>query len=302
MKAHFYILSESFHNNANLTDFEIEEKIKRLAEDVNLINRHKESNVLYVNFEDIYSQVFYSTYTVFDFICKPSELKQKGIDRDIINALQSIIQKAESTTYTYEEVKNVLLLWTDENNCHGIVAFNPIDSLDEQIQIIYGVDGWYKFRRHFLGIYPQNASFFLNECIKYFPKLYFHIDNYVSIKSILNDCAKKIIYHLSALNDEFKNIQKIGLNRTEVLEQFSRIAKLDESASLEGDANRKKKLTFTFINSKGENEDVCCEPHLKLCYSDTDTSYSTDRRIYFHEGKSHIQNDSILIGHIGKHL
>ena len=62
---------------------------------------------------------------------------------------------------------------------------------------------------------------------------------------------------------------------------------------------------FKFINKKNEEEDVCCEPHLKLCHNDLypgDTSYSNDRRIYFHEGKANIHEGKILIGHIGDHL
>jgi hypothetical protein len=104
------------------------------------------------------------------------------------------------------------------------------------------------------------------------------------------------------LNDKFGNCIEIGLNRTQILERFSISATLDEAATLEGNANRKEKLTFQFPNDLGVNEDVCCEPHLKLCYSDSNNSYSNDRRIYFHEGKSNIQNGRILIGHIGTHL
>jgi hypothetical protein len=93
-----------------------------------------------------------------------------------------------------------------------------------------------------------------------------------------------------------------GLNRTQVLERFSIYANLDETATLEGNAQRKENFTFSFPNDAGTDETVCCEPHLKLCYSDVDKSYSNDRRIYFHEGISNIQDGRILIGHIGDHL
>jgi hypothetical protein len=112
----------------------------------------------------------------------------------------------------------------------------------------------------------------------------------------LSDCPKKVIFHLTALNDKFRECQKEELNRTQVLEKFSIYAQLDEIAPLEGNANRKKDFTFSFCNDSGIDEDVCCEPHLKLCYSDTDKSYSNDRRIYFHEGKTNIQNGTILVG------
>jgi hypothetical protein len=302
MTAHFYLMAESFNNNANFSTGEIENKVKRLAEDVKLINEHKETNKLYTNYKDIYPQIFIAKYTVFDFICSPQKLREEGVDRDIINALQNIIQKSEPTTVTSQEVKDELIDWNDEDNCHGLIAFHPVDGVDNSLQIFYGIDGWYTFRRHFLGLYPKNVNFYIDECIKYFPQLYFHQDNRDTIGSILDECPVKIVYHLAALNDKFRDSQQPGFNRTQVLVAFSANAKLDETASLEGDAARKKALTFSFTNSNNVPEDICCEPHLKLCYSDYDNSYSTDRRIYFHEGKASVESGKILIGHIGRHL
>ena len=303
MTAHFYILAESFQNNSQLSNSQIEEKVKRLAEDVNLIHKYKATNKLYINYEEIYPQIFYSTYTVEAFICTPQILKQNGIDRDVINALLIISDKSQETQITFQEVKESFLSWIDEDDCHGLIAFHTVNDLDNDLQVIYGIDGWYKFRRHFLGKYPKDADFFIDECVKYFPNLYIHDRNRKEIKAILGDCPQKIIYHLAALNDKFRSCEKKGLNRTQVLEQFYIVANLDEKASLEGNATRKKDFTFSFPNESGTDESVCCEPHLKLCYSDLDNnSYSTNRRIYFHEGKPNIQQGRILIGHIGVHL
>ena len=302
MVAHLYILAESFQNNSNLGNDEIEEKVKRLAEDVKLMHKYKKNNKLYVNYSEIYPKVFYSHYTVEDFICTPQILKSEGIDRDVINSMQNILQKSETTTITSLEAKEDLLYWIDGNNCHGIIAFHSISGFDDNLQIIYGIDGWYKFRRHYLGEYPKSTDFFIDECITYFPLLYFHDRNRQSIRAILDNCPKKIIYHLSALNDKFKDCKEVGLNRTQVLERFSIYAELDEAATLEGNAQRKDDFTFPFPNNIGMMENVCCEPHLKLCYSDADRAYSNNRRIYFHEGKVNIQEGRILIGHIGTHL
>lgn len=302
MVAHFYLLAESFSNNDKFSITEIENKIRRFAEDIRLINSHKETNILYINYEDIYPQIFYDKYSVFDFICNGYGLIKQGlVDRDVVNAFLSIVQKAEETTFTSVEVIKELFNWVDENNCHGLIAFHKVDNLDDNLQIVYGRDGWYKFRRHFLGQFPLNEDFFIDECAKYFPGLFFHLRNKDSIKAIFTDCPKKIIYHLSALNDKFRDSQQPGLNRTQVLERFSIEARLDEEASLKGDADRKNDFTFEFVNNKGDIEKVCCEPHLKLCYSDINSSYSTNRRIYFHEGVPHICGGRILIGHIGSH-
>ncbi|WP_158648399.1 hypothetical protein [Candidatus Symbiothrix dinenymphae] len=188
-----------------MSDSEIEEKVKRLAEDVKLINQYKDTNKLYTNYSEIYPQVFYANYTVEKFICNPQELKQNGIDRDVINSLQNILQMSEETIKTSTEVKDELLSWINKDNCHGLIAFHKISGFDDSVQIIYGMDGWYKFRRHFLGLSPKDANYFIDECIKYFPLLYFREENKDAIKSILKECPKKIIYHLSALNDKFKD-------------------------------------------------------------------------------------------------
>jgi hypothetical protein len=302
MVAHFYLLAVSFNNNANFRKEEIEDKIMRLSEDINLIRQYKETNKFYVNYVEVYPQILYSTYSVEDFICHGHELKNQGlIERNVLNAFQNIFRKSEETNITFQEIKDVCLSWIDENNCHGLVAFHKIDNFDNDLQIIYGKNEWYKFRRHFLSLYPRDANFFVDECIKYFPDLFFHERNKVSVRLILSDCPKKIVLHLTALNDKFRECQREELNRTQVLVEFSRYAQLDETATLEGNAERKKDFTFSFRNDFGIDEDVCCEPHLKLCYSDTDQSYSNDRRIYFHEGKTNIQNGKILVGHIGKH-
>jgi hypothetical protein len=305
MIAHFYLMSESFTKNDQFTQEDIEKKVKSLSEDVILINNYKLTNKLYSNYNDLFPVLFYKTFTVQDFICSPQVLKDEGIDRDIINSLQKIFDKSTETQITSDEVISELLNWNDEHNCHGLIAFNKVEKLNENFQIIYGLNGWYKFRRYFLGIYPKNDSFFFEECGKYFPNLFFHANNKKTLSSILHNCPKKIIYHLTALNDNFRDSQTDFRNRTQVLEHFSITNNLDETASLEGDAKRKRALTFNFTNSIDELEQVCCEPHLKLCFNDLhpgDNSYSTDRRIYFHEGKRNIENGRILVGHIGAHL
>jgi hypothetical protein len=200
---------------------------------------------------------------------------------------------------------DVLLPEHNKDICHGLIAFHKIEDVSEEFQIIYDVKGWYAFRRHFLGLYPGTPDFFVDECIKYFPELFFHNRNRQTIDALLRDCPRKVIYHLAALNDKFRAIRATANHLTHALEILSRECGLDEIASLEGNAKRKDDLTFEFMNNLQKFERVCCEPHLKLCYNDNypgDSSYSNDRRIYFHEGKENIQNAKILIGHIGQHL
>ena len=152
MIANFYLMAESFTQNGDITDEIIEDKIKRLSEDVALIHQYKDTNKLYTNYNDLYPQIFFQTFTVEDFLCNPQKLKQKGIDRDVINSLQKILEKSSDTKFSSLEVVEGLLNWNNEDECHGIIAFNKIDRVDENFQIIYGIDGWLKFRRHFLSL------------------------------------------------------------------------------------------------------------------------------------------------------
>lgn len=303
MIAEFYIIAESFAQNPTLTSAEIEAKTISLANDFIYIRQYRDTNKLFVH-PDIYYVNFINNVTISDLLYN-DEIANNNLDHDVRVLLKKIIIESEITPYTSKEVITVLLPEHNEELCHGLIGFNRIDGINPEYQVVYHLKGWLDFRRHYLGIYPKNEVFFIDECIKYFPNLYFHERNKITVGAIIRNCPKKIVYHLSALNDKFRDSQQPSLNRTQVLEQFSRTARLDEIASLVGNVARKPDLTFQFRNSANEMEDVCCEPHIKLCYNDNypgDNSYSTDRRIYFHEGKINIQNGKILIGHVGDHL
>lgn len=303
MIAEFYIIAESFAENTNLTKEEVETKTMSLAEDFVQIKKHRATNKLFVH-SDIYNVTFVNNTTISDLLFN-NEIANRNLDRDVRVSLQKIILESENTSNTSEEVKQVLLPIHNEDICHGLIGFNTVDGIDLGLQIVYNINGWYDFRRHYLSLYPKNPIYFIEECIKYFPNLYFHERNKTTVGTILNNCPKKIVYHLSALNDKFKRFYVLPYNRSTALQQFSIYASLDETASGEGNAERKNDFTFDFTNNKEVTERVCCEPHLKLCFNDNhpgDSSYSTDRRIYFHEGKENIHEGKILIGHIGGHL
>lgn len=303
MVAEFYIIAESFEENTKLSKEEIEERIKSLSRDFIYIRKYKETNKLLIH-PDIYNVRFINDVLISDLLFN-NEIANRTIDRDVRVSLQKIIIESENTDISSQEVKEILISKHSNDTCHGLIAFHEVKDIKPEYQIIYNINGWLEFRRYFLGIYPGNANFFIDECIKYFPNLFFHSKNKDTVNTILHNCAKKIIYNLTALNDFLREAQKDASNRTEALEKLSIIAELDEVASLEGNASRKRDLTLSFLNKENEMEDVCCEPHLKLCYNDNypgDSSYATNRRIYFHEGKPNIQEGKILIGHIGEHL
>jgi len=303
MTAYFFLTAASFANNHEFSEAEIEEKIMRLFEAIHLINTYPDANKLLINYTEIYPLLFYGKYTVEQFVCNVPQLKSEGVDRDVLNAFQSIIQKSESTLFTSSEIIEELIEMTDEENSHGIIAFHPIPDLKDDLHVIFGDQSWYQFRRHYLAEYPKDEAFFMEECGKYYPNLIFHENNVSTVGAILDRFAKKINYHLSALNDRFYESMDGLRNRQQVLEHFSINCNLDQTASLEGNAKRKSDFTYDFVDDTQTMQSVCCEPHLKLCQSDVpgDNTYY-QYRIYFHEGFENISNNKILVGHIGEHL
>lgn len=301
MIAELYIVAESFANNSDISTAEIENKTKKLAQDFIYIKRYKKTNKLYVH-HDIFNVYYLNGILLSDLVYNWQDAK-KHIDRDVFNALQKILIESENTPHTSKEVIEVLLPEHNEDICHGLIAFNQIQNVEPEFQIIYDNQSWHKFRRHFLSLYPKNADFFMTECVKYFPSILFHPNNWNTVGDILPDFTIKIVYHLTALNDKFRESEDGRRNRQQVLEHFTLNCQLDETASLEGDASRKPKFTYEFVDSSGSKRKICCEPHLKLCSSGIpgDNTYYFNR-IYFHEGLPDFNGGRILVGHIGEHI
>ncbi|OAV67416.1 hypothetical protein Barb6_02338 [Bacteroidales bacterium Barb6] len=177
----------------------------------------------------------------------------------------------------------------------------------KHLQIIETLKNWYKFRRYFLSIYQGDADFFITECTKYFPNIYFHEHNRDTVGCILSKYPKRIIHYLSELNDKFIETQTSPYNRKDSLKRFYSICVFNIEASDEGSSGKKEKSkvkrrdSFDFTDKNGNICNVSCDLHLKLLKSDVG-KISTDRRIYFHESIEHIASGKILVEHIGVHL
>lgn len=295
MKATFFIIPESFKYNG-ISQSDIEEKIENFAIDLRKIKDTAENEIFC--HPDVYNVEILKNASISDVLYQPAT---KLIDRDVIQQLR-IIWELKETNDSTSDICEVYLLNHNEDECYGLIAFNLIDYVLPEYQLIYGINGWFKFRRHFLGIYPKNAEYFIDECKLYHESLFFHDDNKIFIKRLFPHCIKKVIYHLSELNDKFPNSKTIPYNRRNTLRNFNGIYDHDgQEASIQGDIGKKDDLTFVFKNNKGENKEKYCELHLKISLDDHDI-FSNDRRIYFCEGDKDIENGKILIGHIGKHL
>lgn len=300
MVANFYITKE-FLNSTALSEDEFIFKVNLLNIEVIEINKHKQTNKLFIS-NECYSELRWNNYSlanVWDADC--------DLDRDTKSLILSIIMNSsQSTNLSHDEIISTLNECNEEN-VNGILLFSKNDLVDIEFQIIIPDRRWIDFKRYFLGKFPKTPEFFIEECRIYFDNIFFHERTKYTVGSILDDCSLKIINHLSGLNDLLHKIQRnnIGDNRQVILSKLTTLGHYDESASLEGNAARKDDFTFQFENDKKILENVCCEPHIKLCRTDNypgDSSYSTNRRIYFHEGKPNIHNGRILVGHIGHHL
>jgi hypothetical protein len=301
--AHLYIIPESFQHNNVYTKDEIQKKVKTLAVDVSRIHKFKNENKIFANFADVYKIKFIDGITLYEILCEPIKLKTL-IERDVLNYLQQIFEKAASTNITSAEVTEVLLGEHDETICHGLIAFHPVNNVKPENLLLYGFDSWVKFRRHFLGLYPTDPGTFIDNCSKYFVNLFFHERNKVVVEKILKGFSQKIITHLGHLNDVFFLYRnEVFDNESVKYKTFSLECKLDEEAAAKDKNAAKSKLEFEFTSFEGKPESIVCYPHLRLCKSDDpDDGEYYFNRIYFHEGVSNIENGRILIGHIGGHL
>ncbi|MDL2208905.1 hypothetical protein LJC54_02990 [Parabacteroides sp. OttesenSCG-928-J18] len=305
MIADLYLLTESIQHNGADSEDVILAKLNTFIEDLIHIDLYRDENKIFIN-PSIYSVNITETKNIFQIL--------ESLERDKKNFLYGILYNGSNSTDL--NVDEVRIKCTRHNRevCSGIIAFNAIRELDDELTIIYNQKGWFDFRRFFLGIYPGDADFFIDECKKYFIKLFFHENNRTSIINYLHIFPKKIVKYLSDLNDLFpdfyENNYRNALNINDLLRQFSIMCEHDRHASLQGNPERRDSLTFDFF---AYNEDadmyyvdnIYCEPHLKISKSDNYPQDSRDDypcRIYFHFGKKNVENGRVLIGSIGPHV
>lgn len=296
MIANFYIVPESLCSE-NMSQEDFISSLMGFISEYHLLSKYKSDNNIFIQ-KDVYDIILPNGESLADFAF--SQKHTCGQERSLKTFLSSILTKLPSQDISLDQLKEGIKNNSLES-CIGIISFVEIDDLANENQIIYDVNSWLDFRRHHLGLYHGDNNYFITECVKYYPELLFHENNSVSVNQILVDFSQKIVFHLNALHDVLpKLLVNQNLNHTDLLKEFSLKAGLDEIATLEG--SNKTRLKFSFKNDKGENEDVICEPHIKLSTNNTNDGTYYYHRIYFSFGKPNIQNSKILIAHIGKHL
>lgn len=303
MKLSFYITSDSF-GLPGCSSKRLEEIVDKLFELSKEISRDSNKDSLSVTSE-AYNIVWkgHPLSEVWTDTCQ--------MDKDLKVMIQRILQEySKSVDFDKAKIDEFILSNNEQERTVIIKATDNKGSINEDVLDVENKD-WFGIHREFLGKYPVNCDYFIEECRIYFPYIYFHDRTKGSVRQILTEFSERIVHHLSGLNDKLRMLQNTfgEMSREGILEVLSKkeYGNFDEVATLEGNASKKQNFTFEFpINPKSSAvEKVCCEPHIKLCYANResgDVSYHTDKRIYFHEGKSHIQGGKVLVGHIGKHL
>ena len=300
MRTEFFLLNLSFSHSEGISIENIEEAVNVLSDDYDFIKVNQDR---ISRNEAIYDVNIYENYKIEDlyYVNKPCPFS-----RDTKKFLLKIIDHSKETSWTNSEAFELINQQENENLClsksnYGLLALFKVSDMIDERYIVYNKRNWLAFHRHFLSKYPCDSAYFMDECARYFPNLYFHERNKNTVGRILVTCVGKIIHHLSALNDIFPYCKAVPYNRMDTMRRFNSESNFDRDASIEGDIDRKKHLSFDFINSNEKSEKMYCELHLKLIYDDLG-AYSQDRRIYFHEGKPTISEGKILVGHIGEHL
>ena len=298
MKATFYIIQQSFQ----LNDKSMPDVIKSIAaflSEYSTIESFCIDNEIIVD-ENVYNAVLPSGMTLGQYAYDLTNTT--GEERDLKSALQRIFQR-HNQKISLEQIQNLIASDSIEN-CYGIISIVPISGIANNSQIVYDKESWYDFRRYHLGLFYGNAAYFIEECKKYYPRMFFHDHNKSSIGQIFKTFSNTIINHLNGIHDILPSIIKEHpeYNQSQLLTELSTRARFPEEASVQGGMNPNLKFSFKTTDGTSEKE-VLCELHAKLCYDDSnDLKYHKDVRIYFHKGRPDIENGKILIGHIGKHL
>ena len=294
MIAHLYICNLSFRWNGTdkLADFK--ENMVGFQKMMERINQYPEENLLYM-FKDSFLNTVILKDVVMADIISDYDKALAMIGKEAYVILLGIMKHCTATKATIWDLKGYLML-EDEDTCHAVIVFAPLKGLDNHLQVLSTEQGWFEFRRHYLGRYPKTPAFFLSESKKYYPGLRLHPDNNSTMRNVIHTHPVAIARYLSALNDCFViEYHQSGKDMNEFLTWFAWAHKL-EDASLEG--CKDDKVYFNF-DENGTMLKAYCEAHLKM-YHDDRGNDNKHCRIYF---KKPVNGEPyIYVGYIGEHL
>ncbi len=264
MRAYLYICDCTFHHNGSDTDKDVYEKVVRLGEMFQAIRHHRNENTLQINTENFLNTKLLGDNSTIKNILWEAKAKQCPRDAHVI--LLSLINTTPSCSYSYQDMIDTLSDdFEDENNINALVAMNKVDNIPESRQVLYDVEGFYRFRRYYVEKYPsQDPMTFLRDIGNYYDHIELNSDRKPlasKMENVMNR-AKDIAHALTALNDDFfkeyNDKEKDGLHDTNhFLDAFAKRHSMDGGST---GRNKHKELYYNF-EGKGT---LYCGPHLKF--------------------------------------
>jgi len=234
----------------------------------------------------------------------PQEMKWLSFDN-----FQGLVQFFTYYKLTPKKSKSLSELNNEFSNPDQLNGMIGIDLQNDQV---YSIPSWYEFHRHYFIANPPERKDFCERLTPYYPNLYFNKSSIVpGLNGLHTDykaIMKTILYHLSALNDEyypyFRDNKVGGDDACEYLENLYKGKDIEIGASR--DKNKLDDLFFsiTILKKKEETQNLYCDLHTKFYrYFEFDPpSYEAKgNRLYFHLPVKDFIEDCLIIARIGKH-
>lgn len=317
MTAHLYLHTNFLRHNGSDTEEKVVAKLRKLASDFVAIRRiDPDNNIIHTGLK-IYDIAMYPGKNIVTLCTEYLDKEEKDL------MLSVLYNTSDECDLMLKDLVRLSKYYPEEEECHAPIVMNH-GKLDkdfkhyisfEHYNIIYGLKSWFHLRQQILGNHPGDESHFRENCCIYFPNLYFDDHSWIGIKPYIERIPRKIVYHLSCMNDHLKPFydQAEDKSGNSVLEAFSEMFGFDKAGSLQRDMKDKPKLTKRFIcrNDEGVEyeKDLCCECHFKIdCFDDNyktvkgDDEENFQARIYFHFGDSDIAFGRIIVYQIGPHV
>lgn len=322
MKTSIYLVAETFAYNGQDTDLEVKHKLICLINDfVRTKQPGQSSDCIFRCDYSIWETKIWENEDLQSYIFSKSN-RFDGDEKALLTQLFANVSQ-EATT-DYENLKSLCKYRQDETEIIALLVLNAEkDTGDDRAymqfdnyQIVYDRASWLVLQRQILGNHPGNPEHFIEEAKKCFSNLLFH-DNCITGLSkgeFLSLIPRKIVYYLSILNDKLSEIKEINYpegrcNPNDLLADISGRYGLDKGGSVQANSDKKRLLTFKFIDEGKKAKEKYCELHLKI--TSPDRNYRKEAgfdekhfnaRIYFAIGEPDFANGKHLIGQIGPHV
>lgn len=249
--------------------------------------------------------------TILDCACKPFNEVSQTIPHLTNDAHKTIIKllwmtsETPMNSYTLEDLN---IEFNGQHNGLLGLSFNP--SMNSDLEIT-NEKTWFNFHRQYFVEHTPSRQDFVESVKDYFPNLHFSssiasgLANFQGIT--YPEIVKTIIYHLTALNDDF--IELFEVHHSEGADSVcdmleAKFSSLDNSLGASRDANGIVELLFKFTDDARIVREFDCNLHTKFeSYFELLNPNHTlkSNRIYFHQPTNDFMKGKVLIGRIGRH-